>query len=221
MLAPALRATPDEETPTPTPSPTAPEATPEPSPTATPAASPASTPVPTAKPRVTTLEPIRATSPAPAGTRAPAPAATEDDDEEPEVVDNTSPSRQNLARTVSLLRRLETQWEKSAHDEKVIKRIVADDFIGVSPDGKVLSKSSLLRRARRMEPPGKSASTGTRSMNVRMFGPRVAVVTGVARESGRDKEGKKFRLNFRFTDTWMERDGKWQCVASHAMLLPK
>ena len=137
------------------------------------------------------------------------------------MVDYVERPVQDRARVVARLRRMETEWEASAHDADVIKRIVAHDFIGVSPDGKVINKGSLLRRARRMKEPGKGASSGNRSMNVRLFGSRVAVVTGVARETGRDKQGKKFKISYRFTDTWMERNGKWQCVASHAMMLPR
>ncbi len=31
------------------------------------------------------------------------------------------------------------------------------------------------------------------------------------------KDGKPFDRAFRFTDTWMQRGGQWQCVASHVM----
>ena len=58
-------------------------------------------------------------------------------------------------------------------------------------------------------------------MAVHSFGPGVAVVTGVARETGKTSAGKTFSQAFRFTDTWVERDGRWQCVAASAMALPK
>ena len=56
----------------------------------------------------------------------------------------------------------------------------------------------------------------TRSVTkrVQMFGPNVAVVTGRAREVGTGKDGKTFDRAFLFTDTWMMRAGKWQCIAS-------
>lgn len=45
------------------------------------------------------------------------------------------------------------------------------------------------------------------------------MVTGIATEVGKTKDGKAFKRNFRWTDAWLERGGKWQCVASQAMLI--
>jgi ketosteroid isomerase-like protein len=58
-------------------------------------------------------------------------------------------------------------------------------------------------------------------MTVHSFGPNIAVVTGIARESGKTAAGKAFSHAYRFTDTWVERNGEWHCVAAHAMALPK
>ena len=44
----------------------------------------------------------------------------------------------------------------------------------------------------------------------------VAVVTGIATETGKTTVGGKPFQAYRFTDTWMERNGKWQCVAASA-----
>ncbi len=51
-------------------------------------------------------------------------------------------------------------------------------------------------------------------LNVKAFGPNVMVVTGRAREKGTAKDGKAFDRTFLFTDTWMNRGGQWQCIAS-------
>ena len=56
---------------------------------------------------------------------------------------------------------------------------------------------------------------------VHSFGPNAAVVTGIARETGKTPAGKAFSHAYRFTDTWMERNGQWQCVAASAIALPK
>jgi hypothetical protein len=45
------------------------------------------------------------------------------------------------------------------------------------------------------------------------------VVTGVYRETGTNK-GKKYVIRSRYTDTWIRRNGTWQCVASHSTLIP-
>src|SRR5947207_15907472 len=51
-------------------------------------------------------------------------------------------------------------------------------------------------------------------LNVKSFGPNVTVVAGRAREKGTGKDGKAFDRTFLFTDTWILRNGQWQCVAS-------
>lgn len=101
----------------------------------------------------------------------------------------------------------------------MIEKIVADDFIGTSSSGKTGDKATLLAEAKRDTNTYISAVSS--DMNVRMFGPGVAVVTGIAKETGKTKAGKAFSHSYRFTDTWVERNGEWQCVAAHAMALPK
>lgn len=106
-----------------------------------------------------------------------------------------------------------------SHDTSAIEKIVADDFIGTSSSGKTGDKTTLLFEAKRDNNIYTSAVSS--DMTVRMFGPGVAVVTGIAKETGKTKAGKKFSHTYRFTDTWVERNGEWQCVAAHAMALPK
>jgi hypothetical protein len=115
----------------------------------------------------------------------------------------------------------EEGWEASfsTHDVSVSEQFVADDFIGTSSSGRVGNKADLINQVR--EDKNVYASTVSSDMIVRMFGPTVAVVTGVARESGKTPTGEVFSHSYRFTDTWVERNGQWQCVAAHAMALPK
>ena len=119
------------------------------------------------------------------------------------------------------IKELESRWEASllSHDSSAIEQIVADDFIGTSSTGKTGDKATLLAEAKRDTNTYTSAVSS--DMTVKMFGPNVAVVTGIAKETGKTKAGKAFTHSYRFTDTWVERDGKWQCVAAHAMALPK
>ncbi len=104
-------------------------------------------------------------------------------------------------------------------DASIIERIVADDFIGTSSSGKQGDKTTLLAEAKRDTNTYTSATSS--DMKVQMFGDNVAVVTGLAKETGKTKAGKTFAHAYRFTDTWMLRDGEWKCVAAHAMAVPK
>ena len=121
----------------------------------------------------------------------------------------------------SRIKELESRWETSllSHDTSAIETIVADDFVGTSSSGKTGDKATLLAEAKRDTNTYTSAVSS--DMTVRMFGPSVAVVTGIAKETGKTKAGKTFSHTYRFTDTWVERNGEWQCVAAHAMALPK
>lgn len=96
---------------------------------------------------------------------------------------------------------------------------MADDFIGTSSTGKTADKAKLLAEAKRDT--NTYTSAGSSDLNIRIFAPNVVVVTGIAKESGKTKAGKAFSNAYRFTDTWVERNGEWQCVAVHTIALPK
>lgn len=95
---------------------------------------------------------------------------------------------------------------------------MAEDFVGTSSSGKVGNKATMVSQARQDK--NVYTSAVSEDMIVHSFGPNVAVVTGVARETGKTPAGKAFSHAYRFTDTWMERNGVWQCVAAHAMAVP-
>lgn len=105
------------------------------------------------------------------------------------------------------------------HDISVMEQCVAEDFVGTSSSGKLGTKSTMISEARKDKNVYTSAVSG--DMIVHSFGPNIAVVTGIARENGKTAAGKAFSHAYRFTDTWVERNGEWQCVAAHAMALPK
>lgn len=117
------------------------------------------------------------------------------------------------------LKALENEWEASFSDPAVIEKAVADDFVGTSPEGKVITKRSLLREAKSSSAP--APATVAHDLDVRFYGADIAVVVGGAKQTNKDKAGKKIVHNFRFTDTWVKRGGQWQCVASQSVLLRK
>src|SRR5438477_9537141 len=112
---------------------------------------------------------------------------------------------------------LENRWEASVgkHDVATVQPMMANDFVGVYWDGKVMNKSATLSMYKK----DKDTYTSARNekLDVRNYGPNVAVVVGTAREKGTGKDGKAFDRTYRFTDTWMMRNGQWQCVASQIM----
>lgn len=117
------------------------------------------------------------------------------------------------------IREIEDKWEASVmrHDPSVAQAYLADDFRGISSQGKVMTKSKLLAEIKKDPDTYSSAKNG--KVDVRVFGGQFAVATGVSSEAGKSKEGKEFKRSFRWTDAWVLRSGKWQCVASQAMLV--
>jgi ketosteroid isomerase-like protein len=115
----------------------------------------------------------------------------------------------------------ENKWEAAiaSHDISFIQSVVADDFMGVYTDGKVQNKSALIAQSKKDKDTYKSAKL--EKLSVHTYGPSVAVVVGTAREKGTDKDGKAFDRTFRYTDTWVDRNGQWQCVAGQVMLVKK
>ena len=110
---------------------------------------------------------------------------------------------------------MENAWEAAVakHDYATLDAFVAPDFVGVSSKNKFIGRSDVTGEAKRDKDTYKSAKN--EKLNVKNYGPNVTVVTGRAREVGTGKDGKAFDRTFLFTDTWMMRGGKWQCVASH------
>lgn len=210
---PEATATPEQEKVTPTPRE---ERTPRPEPTATPKPAATSTAAPVSKPTAapkSTAPPKPTAIPKAAGT----PVKRVAQKKESNLLDN-SDTGANQRTSSALLKKLEKTWEASFNDPDVVEKYLAEDFVGTSPSGKMVNKKFLLQEARsdKSPPPDTSAHT----LDVHFFGRDIAVVTGGARQMDKNRAGQKVRHDFRFTDTWVLRNGKWQCVASQAVLVP-
>lgn len=167
---------------------------------------------------------MRAMTPRPAGSRKPPPTA-ESADTRPALPPASRPtfdlSDQGSSYVGATIRALENRWQNSIvkHNFGVIEELVADDFIGTSSTGRLGSKSTLLSESRHDK--NIYSSAVARGMIVRAYGSDVAVATGVTREAGTTPDGRRFTNARRFTDTWMKRNGRWQCVCSNATELPR
>ena len=117
------------------------------------------------------------------------------------------------------IRDIEDKWEASVknHDSSVAQAYLGDDFRGVSSKGKTMSKSNLLSEIKKDTDVYSSTKNG--KVDVRVFGGQFAVATGISTEEGKEKGGQAFKRSFRWTDVWVLRKDRWQCVASQAMLV--
>jgi ketosteroid isomerase-like protein len=113
------------------------------------------------------------------------------------------------------LQAIERNWlnaEKN-HDAAAFERLVADDWIAITPDGKSQTKTE--RAAEIKTANTTSATLG--DMKVRVFGD-TAVVTGTDDETT-VQDGKKSSDHYVWTDVFVKRNGKWVAVASQTALI--
>jgi len=116
--------------------------------------------------------------------------------------------------------RLEDGWNEAVVkvDLAFLDRILADDLTDTDDEGTVWTKAQDLANLKSGDYKCTSAVSADRQ--VRVYGD-TAVVTGrntnKAQYKGVDKSGQ-----YRWTDTWIKRDGRWQCVATHgSKIVPK
>ena len=121
----------------------------------------------------------------------------------------------------SKLKGMEDAWVKALvnKDQTTVANMIADDFAGFNPDGKHVGKSQLLDEMKNETNTLSSATND--NMDVHVYGPNLATVCGTTTEKGKDKDGKEFSRSYVWLDTWMERNGKWQCIAEGVMKSPK
>jgi ketosteroid isomerase-like protein len=155
----------------------------------------------------------------PAATKASSPAATKSKPS-PTPASGASPAAvmpTKKSTHEATIRDIEDKWEAAVmrHDPSVAQAYLADDYRGISSRGKVMSKANVIAEIKKDTDTYTSAKNG--KVDVRVFGGQFAVATGISMEAGKAKDGKDFKRSFRWTDTWVLRNGKWQCVASQAM----
>jgi ketosteroid isomerase-like protein len=108
---------------------------------------------------------------------------------------------------------LEDKWNAAYKrgDIATMESLLADNFIITLEDGSTFSKSGYL--AHNGDPTVHTETTEGSGLSVRMHG-NTAVVTGAYHEKGTSK-GKPYEYHDRFTDVWMNLNGKWQVIVSH------
>jgi len=109
---------------------------------------------------------------------------------------------------------MENAWNQAQvqHDSKALELMVADTFVDTEYDGQVLNKAQFLASIK--QPSYEPSTMVNEDVKVRVY-KDVAIVTGGYRVKGTVK-GKPYEHHGRFTDTWMNLNGRWQCVASHS-----
>jgi ketosteroid isomerase-like protein len=115
-------------------------------------------------------------------------------------------------KSIEQLLQLEKDFQKAIveNNAEAIERFVADDWIIVDPDGKIVEKDKFLAVV-------KSGALTHHTMRLdepraRIYG-ETAVVTGRATSAGKFMEAEFTTLE-RSTDVFVRIDGQWRCVVT-------
>jgi ketosteroid isomerase-like protein len=114
---------------------------------------------------------------------------------------------------------MENLWNRAEldNDAPAVRLLLADDFIMTVAEGILYNKAQIVASvADKSYRPEVLQST---DLVVHSYG-NTAVVTGAYYEKGVDK-GKPWERRGRFTDTWLNLGGRWQCIASHFSVKPR
>ena len=120
--------------------------------------------------------------------------------------------------TARTLLRYEDDWAKALvrRDTVYFRRMLAPGFV-YTEDAAVMTADEVVRGA--SSGPDRVEWAGNEGMKVHDFG-NTAVVTGILIVRGRGQSGQ-FNHRYRFTDTWQQRNGRWQIIAAQDYLMPK
>ena len=128
----------------------------------------------------------------------------------------TTPATLDTAAVAAKIKGMEAAWNLSIletdHGAKVVSEILANDFHQFNSKGEKQNKEEFIKSLSAQE--GTIAEVINGDMNVTFHGNNIATVLGSHVTKGTDKAGKAFSRTTTWNDTYVERDGKWQCVAS-------
>ena len=113
-----------------------------------------------------------------------------------------------------ILIELERSWNEAFYkqDLKTIERLLADEFIATYEDGSRGDRARELALARDFNQQVESAVQD--DFIVKVYRD-TAVVWFTLRLAG-VRQGQRTEITLSYTDVWVIRDGRWQCVSTHS-----
>ena len=113
-----------------------------------------------------------------------------------------------------VLVKLERGWNEAFYRKDVafIEKLLAEEFTATYDDGRIGNKATELALVTTFDQAVESATPD--EFAVRIYRD-TAVVWFTLRLVG-IKDGKRSEMALRYTDVWVVRDGRWQCVSSQS-----
>ena len=135
---------------------------------------------------------------------------------------STTTSTVNKTELEAKLKAMEAAWNLSKMDKdfgvKVVEETVSDDFSGYNDKGVKQTKADVLKAL--ADTKGTISEVVNGEMSLTFYGDNVASIVGSHVTKGKDITGKAYTTTTNWTDVFMERNGKWQCIASGGSTTP-
>ena len=125
--------------------------------------------------------------------------------------------------TETKLKSMEDSWAAAQLQKdrgvSAVGEMLASDYAGVGSKGEIRNKAEQLEHMRSDTDTYTDSQNDT--MKVHIYAQNLATVCGTSTEKGKDKDGKEFSRSYAWIDTWMDRNGQWQCIASSGTAITK
>lgn len=119
--------------------------------------------------------------------------------------------------TVKYMIDMERRWaESGCTNQPIEENLFAEDFQGTAPNGERYNKAQALQT----DSSHTERDCHLDEAKVRFFGDKVAVVYGSERALRKAPDGPESMRCLVWTDTWLQRNAKWQIVAVQDTAVP-
>ena len=106
------------------------------------------------------------------------------------------------------------------HNWSVLDRILASDFIGVGMENGVITSLNKAEMIAGYKSVQNGITSGVNSeVKAHVYTKNTAIVRGYVTEKGKYVNGKDLYRKWYWTDTYVKRNGVWQCVANYSARL--
>jgi ketosteroid isomerase-like protein len=114
--------------------------------------------------------------------------------------------------------KLEQEWFaiQQANDWAKLSKMISDDFVIVDSDGSLGNKDSMVAGYREEAP--RVLSLKMQVLVAHAVAPNSVIASGLDDIATKGSNGAPVHRYERFIDTWILRDGRWQCVAEQITL---
>ena len=111
------------------------------------------------------------------------------------------------AKAITALERMWMDTTCGAPPQPALQAAVAEDFMGTSVKGQRHDKSKALDS-------GNNRDCQLQQIRIHLFGDSLAIAYGNESSVAKKQDGTEWKRCLAWTDTWLNRKGKWQIIAN-------